>query len=71
MLVGDLFIPLKEHEIPKMRMQHILTDSQFELAKELKQKLINVHYTDAMNIIDYLNDEIIYLHKEKSCRSVN
>lgn len=69
MSVGELkdkiFIPLKEHEIPRMRLQHILTDSQFELAKELKQKLINLQYSEAKNIVDWIHDEILY--KEKTC----
>lgn len=66
--LNRIFIPLKEHEVPKMRLQHIVTERQMELAKELKGKLINLQFTDAMNIIDYLNDEIIYFNKEKSCQ---
>lgn len=64
-LDDKIFIPLKDHEISRMRLQHILTDSQLKLARELKQKLINLQYSEAKNIIDWIHDEILY--KEKTC----
>ena len=46
--------------MPNMKLKSILSDSDFELAKSIKSKLLEVEPEKALIILDYLHDEVIY-----------